>query len=178
MILTLTTLMIGFERVTHRYFWGLSQVAKKGLFVFWEEDWGSITLESYCQHTSTHVFVWIHVCLRKTGNLQLFMHDNAPVHKTAMTTSFLSSLSVQPIFWSAFSPDLNLIEAVWRLMKNLLQTKYPEYERGSQRSNSDVRGSFRKTWDSVTVEQLRRLFEIMPSKCQAVIDAKGGPIGD
>lgn len=52
-----------------------------------------------------------------------FMHDNAPTQKVAASTSFLSNLSVQPIFWSAFFPDLNPTEAVWNPMKNFTQTK-------------------------------------------------------
>lgn len=41
---------------------------------------------------------------------------------------------VAPIEWPPYSPDLNRIKHVWKLMKNSIQIKYPDLSWGRQRS--------------------------------------------
>lgn len=60
--------------------------------------------------------------------------------------NFLQTHIIEPMFWSDFSPEVNLIEAVWRLMKNLIETQYPEFERGSKRPIDEVRVIIQEVW--------------------------------
>jgi transposase len=39
----------------------------------------------------------------------------------------LNERGIYPIFWPAFSPDLNLIETVWDRTKDYIERYYPEY---------------------------------------------------
>jgi len=43
-------------------------------------------------------------------NTLLFMHDNAPCHKTEKMHEFLQENNILMMIWSANSPDLNPIE--------------------------------------------------------------------
>ena len=60
-------------------------------------------------------------------------------------------------------------------MKIFIQTNYPEFERGPQRSRNQVREIAEEAWDAITPDQLYGLLVSMPARCQAVIDADGGP---
>jgi len=72
------------------------------------------------------------------------------------------------IFWSLYSPDLNLIESIWDKMKDYLQDNFPE-----QMTYSQLRAAVQEAWDSITVDQLNELIDGMHDRCQAVIDAHG-----
>lgn len=115
----------------------------------------------------------VHSWLRLNPNLQ-FMQDRAPGHSAAYTIEELNERGIYPIFWLAYSPDLNPIEAVWNKMKDYIEAYYLDGEAGKQPTYDQLRVIVREAWDSITVKFLRELIKSMPARCQAVIDAKGG----
>ena len=158
-------------------FWGCFSGSTKGPCVFWEKEWGNITAESYREHILPHVVEQMRTFVEQAGRCLYFMQDNAPSHKAASNIEYLQNNGIQPIFWPAFSPDLNPIEAVWSMMKSFIQLRYPEFERSGQRPIGEVRSIIQDAWDSITSEQLYCLILSMPRRLQAAIDSNGGPIG-
>jgi transposase len=57
----------------------------------------------------------------------VIMQDGAPGHFAKDTQVDLNERGIYPIFWPAFSPDLNPIETVWDRMKDYIKRHYPEY---------------------------------------------------
>ncbi len=55
-------------------------------------------------------------CMLPSG-WHLFQQDNAKPHTVAITTSWLRSRRVQVLNWPACSPDLSLVEKLWRIIK-------------------------------------------------------------
>ena len=150
-------------------FWGCFSGISKGPHLFWEKEWKSINKESYCERIVPLVDGW----LRMNPYLK-FMQDGAPGHSAAYTQEQLLERNIRPIFWPAYSPDLNPIEAVWNKMKNYIEINYPDRDGGKQPTYDQLRQIVQEAWESITVEQLRGLIDSMHNRCQAVIDAQGG----
>ena len=98
------------------------------------------------------------------------MQDNASGHVASFTRQELSDRGISTIFWSAFSSDLNPIEAVWNMMKNWIQLHYGDEDKLSYES---LRQAVREAWDAIHGEQFDELIDSMNDRCEAVIRAKG-----
>ena len=110
-----------------------------------------------------------------TSELRLSaIQDNAPPHRAIRTMKEFRERAIALIEWPPFSPDLNLIEAVWNLMKNYIQFHYPDLGEGRQRTQDDLRIIVKESWENVSADDLMKLIETMPARCQAVLDADGG----
>jgi transposase len=59
-----------------------------------------------------------------TEERYIFMHDNAPSHRSFETRLNLLQRRIRHIEFPPYSPDLNLIEHVWNWMKNWIQDHY------------------------------------------------------
>lgn len=101
------------------------------------------------------------------------MHDGASPHTAAYTSQDLLERGIYRISWSAFSPDLNPIEALWNKMKDYIALHHPGLPRGKQRSYEALRGIVQEAWDSIPLDLLERLIDSMPDRCQAVTEAQG-----
>ncbi len=67
-----------------------------------------------------------HLIACNPGKHLVLVLDNAPWHKSKRTTAFLEKLKgIVDVLWlPAYSPDMNPIEHLWRLMKSLLSNHF------------------------------------------------------
>ena len=56
----------------------------------------------------------------------IFMHDNAPIHTARKVKGYLQEMAFQVLNWPPYSPDLNPIENMWKLLKQGIHEKYPK----------------------------------------------------
>ena len=146
-------------------FWGCFNGLTKGPCLFWEKEWGTINQQTYCERIVPIIDGWI----RMNPDLQL-MQDWAPGHLAGDTLQDLAERGIYPIFWPAYSPDLNPIETIWNWMKDYIENKWEDI----QLLYNNLRAAVKEAWEATTERQLLSLIESMQQRCQDVINAEGG----
>jgi len=99
----------------------------------------------------------------------LFQQDGAPCHTARVCMKWLSDNGVEVLPWPGNSPDLNPIENLWSKLKRLVSAKHPS-------NRQQLIEAIISSWHHViTTDNLQKLVESMPRRCQAVLKAKGYP---
>jgi hypothetical protein len=146
---------------------------KKGPCCFWEKEWGSINAPRYDEYILTQIqqFFQEHVF-----DGYIFWQDNASAHRAFETRLNLLRRRIPCITPPPYSPDLNLIEHVWNWMKNWIQEHYWEARYCVDKIPlPQLRQIIQNAWDAVPDKFIQGLFDSWWDRCQAVIDARGGP---
>lgn len=165
------------ETVTHKYskapawmFHGTIVAGRKGPATFWEKEWGNMKSSTY----DTYILSRIEAFVRGTD--YVWMQDNASCHRSKLTQSNLRRRGILFIRWPRYSPDLNLIEHVWNWMKNYIQERYWQARYDVAKVPLEqLKAIIWEAWNAVPDSFIETLFFSWWRRCQAVIDAKGGP---
>ena len=111
----------------------------------------------------------------------LYYQDNSPVHTSKLIMGYVGRLSngafpgwfaingVSLIKTPPFSPDLNVIENLWSIVKTKLREKHFT-------SKIELWYYLRLVWNRIESSVLHNLVDSMPRRIKKVIQAKGGPI--
>ena len=85
--------------------------------------------------------------LRSAANQPaIFMQDNAPCHISKSIKTFFTEKNLTVMNWPAQSPDMNLIENVWKLLNERSKNRYP--------SNVDELWTYLKEeWEKISVDE-------------------------
>ena len=98
----------------------------------------------------------------------IFQHDNDPKHTARSVKQWINDQSFEYLWWPAQSPDLNPIEHLWQVVDSPVKSRRPSNKEELFRVVSEA-------WSNITSDRCRTLVQSMGRRCQAVIDAKGGP---
>jgi transposase len=60
------------------------------------------------------------------SNDSLFMHDNARIHQAIIVQDWFAERDIDVLDWPPYSPDMNPIENLWKLLKAKIIELYPE----------------------------------------------------
>lgn len=105
----------------------------------------------------------------QVGNGFMLMHDNARPHVARIVNYYLDEADIERIIWPARSPDMNPIEHVWDMLGRRIRAHIPAYA-----SLAELRAGLLQEWGELDQEAIRHLFEGMPRRMAAVIQARGG----
>ena len=109
------------------------------------------------------------------GPDDIFMQDNAPVHKAHIIMRLLEDLRITVMIWPPYSPDLNPIENLWALIKQEIYKLHPELEHAPDNEDTLHRliAAAREAWQAIEQRVRTKLSATMPHRVRAVIKADG-----
>lgn len=106
----------------------------------------------------------------------LLQHDNAPIHTSSATKSWLKQHDIVPIEWPPYSSDLNPIEDVWQLLKSKIEED--DHNLRNQSNNLENRDELKKIinqcWESIDQEEINNIVGSFEKRLQEVIENDGG----
>src|SRR5204862_8282708 len=103
------------------------------------------------------------------------MQDNVFIYIVSEIKQWFENMSIPLLKWPPYSPDLNLIEHLWHLIKTWIQKNRPELVKMSsgEEDLKALRKAIIKAWEAIPQEQIDDLIKSMPRRCAAVVKAKG-----
>jgi transposase len=106
----------------------------------------------------------------------VFQQDNAKIHTSAVMNRFFARNNITVAEHPPYSPDLNPIEHAWTLLKRQVLLDYPDIgdmKGGPDRVKAKLAELLPLCWKTIPEKHFKALWESMPNRVQAVIDAKG-----
>jgi len=101
------------------------------------------------------------------GSDSVFVQDNTPCHKSRSTLTYLDNKKVCLLAdWPSQSPDANIIENLWLMLKAKVQKWCPKSQNELWEA---IEQEFHSTDDSIIIG----LYNSIPRRLQAILDAKG-----
>ena len=97
-----------------------------------------------------------------------FQEDNCLVHVSRQTIPWKTENNIETLPRLSQSPDINIIENVWRTIKVQLGKRLGEIQ-----SQKDLINLVLDIWGSLDQAYIRGLYTTIPSRLQAVLKAKG-----
>jgi transposase len=98
------------------------------------------------------------------------LQDNDPKHKAKVTLKYFVDEGIPLIDWPPQSPDLNPIESLWRIIKEILIK-----EGFRARSRIELIQKLNEVWNSILAVKIQELINSMPQRMIDVKNSKGGP---
>jgi hypothetical protein len=102
----------------------------------------------------------------------IFQQDNANGHTANEVADFFHDNKIEVLEWPARSPDLNIIEHMWHYLMERIRQQSPASSREDLWLNAQSVMDF--MWSDEMTQKINDLYESLPNRMQAFIDARGG----
>ena len=100
------------------------------------------------------------------GNVWILQQDNAPPHKRRDVIEGIENLDIKLLDWPPCSPDLNIIEVIWAIIKRRIEAENPN-------DISELKILIQRVWDELTFQTINALIDDMPRRLIDVIKNNG-----
>lgn len=104
------------------------------------------------------------------GTTTIFVQDNCPVHTSQATTNWLEEHNITLLDWPAYSPDINVIENVWGIMKQRIRKMAHQPS-----TRADLFAAMQRLWTTLMSNNVWRhsLIRSMPRRVLKLRQARG-----
>ena len=105
----------------------------------------------------------------------IFMHDNAPIHTCNAVNAWLDEEVITVYSWPPYSPDLNPIENLWKMLKAEIVRVHPELitMKDNNCTQEHLVKCAKEAWGTLEEQMLDKLASGMQKRVDAVKAAKG-----
>ncbi|GFX72494.1 transposable element Tc3 transposase [Trichonephila clavipes] len=144
---------------------GIMLGSRTDLHIF---DAGSVNGTRYCNEI---LLPYVRLFRGAMGQQFLFMHDNAPCHRTVAAEQLLESENIERMDWPARSPDLNPIEHVWDFLgRRLAARTLPPL------TIRELRLALQDEWAAMPQQLIDTLILSMGRRCETCLAVRGDHI--
>ena len=98
----------------------------------------------------------------------IFQDDNATPHRSRHTVLWKQNNDIPGMMWPAQSPDINIIENIWRYIKIRLQKVVHRIK-----TKNDLIRESSRVWMSIDQTYVRGLYASIPNRIRRVLRANG-----
>lgn len=148
--------------------WGCFWAGGFGPLVFVD---GAMSQDAYVNLLAENFLPWYANLTEQEDREFIIQEDRATFLPDGYTTWWRDLHQIRRLDkWPSNSPDLNPMEHVWACLERLI-----ERERGNIRNPQQLKATLEEAWRGISLDFCERLVASMQDRCQAVIDAKGGP---
>ena len=141
--------------------WGMISSAGVGPIVSFH---GNINASVYKELLRQHALPHLR---KRTVETPIFMQqDSASCYKAKNVLIFLEEEEIPVMKWPPQSPDMNLLENVWKIIGEKTQNRNPQ-------NIDDLWGFLKEGWKSITTPFCKKLVGSCGQRCNEVIQYKG-----
>lgn len=100
----------------------------------------------------------------------MFVQDNCTIHKTNEVMDYLDSQKIQVIYWPPRSPDLNIIENMWKVLSDLV------YDAGQPKNLNDLKIRILKATETINNERrdiIKNMYSGFRHRLTSVLKSNG-----
>lgn len=123
---------------------------------------------------------WINVessgMLEKDPSSYIFMQDGATPHTSIKTKEYFSTRCRILQHWPANSPDLNPIEHLWAMMKQIIKTRIRGLPENHKFTVDEFKHLIQEAYDSITIDVINNLINSFENRLYLVIKHDGESI--
>ena len=98
----------------------------------------------------------------------IFQQDNDRKHTSRLATRWFEDHNIILLPWPSSSPDMNIIEHVWDELERRVRRRNP-----LPRNVDELWAALQEEWYGLDPEYIRRLYDSLPRRVQALKDAHG-----
>ena len=146
--------------------WGAIGKNFKSELVIFEDN---VTAENYLASLAQHNF-FSDANQHYGENQWIFQQDNARPHTAKVTIEALKADGINVLeHWPPYSPDLNVIELVWAIMKRRIDAR-------PKTTIDDLKRVIQEVWDELSFETINKLIDSVQQRLQLVVEKHGETI--
>ncbi len=125
--------------------------------------------EKYKEILDERLFFTMDFLYSNSSDRWKFQQDNASCHTSVKAREYFEKIALVVIEWPANSPDLNLIENIWKLVKGMLKKE-------NLKSIHEWIAKINEFWENICHDYLKSLIDSMKTRIDLCLAANGAHI--
>jgi hypothetical protein len=112
--------------------------------------------------------LWTVVVRHFSDRPLIFQEDNASCHVSLQANQWKEENGICTLLWPPQSPDLNIIENVWKVLKIQVQKRLREIKNAD-----DLRRVVLDIWTGLGLHYIQSLYDSIPRRIRCVLRSRG-----